>query len=173
MVLVVKNLPDNAGDKRCRFDSQVRKSPWRRTWQPAPVFLPGEFHGQRNLVDYSSWGLKESDMTEWLTLLHTSTLYLVYMNIILNYIISLHNVSEAKKKKDIESHNLFYLKNKMLMINNVAVYNVCVWILFFKINFYWSLVGLQCCVTFYCIAKWISSVHRCIPSFLDHLFSFR
>ena len=105
-------------------------------------------------MDYSSWGLKESDMTERLTLLHTSTLYLVYMNIVLNYITSLHNVSEAKKKKmDIESHNLFYLKSKVLMINNVAVYNVCVWILFFKINFYWSLVGLQYCVTFYCIAK--------------------
>ena len=54
---------------------------------------------------------------------------------------------------DIESHNLFYLKSKVLMINNVAVYNVCVWILFFKIIFYWSLVGLQYCVTFYCIAK--------------------
>ena len=27
--------------------------PWRRKWQPTPVFLPGEFHGQRNLVGYS------------------------------------------------------------------------------------------------------------------------
>ena len=53
-----------------------------------------------------------------------STLYLVYMNIILNYIISLHNVSKAKKKKDIESHSLFYLKNEVLMIKNVAIY-VC------------------------------------------------
>ena len=33
-----------------------------------PVFLPGEFHGQRNLVGYSPWSCKESDMTEWLTL---------------------------------------------------------------------------------------------------------
>ena len=32
-----------------------------------PVFLPGEFHGQRSLVGYSSWGRKESDMTEQLT----------------------------------------------------------------------------------------------------------
>ena len=38
--------------------------PWRRPWQPIPVFLPGEFHGQRNLVDYSPWGCKESDTTE-------------------------------------------------------------------------------------------------------------
>ena len=41
--------------------------PWRREWQPTPEFLPGEFHGQRSLVGYSSWGLKESDMTKWLT----------------------------------------------------------------------------------------------------------
>ena len=43
---------------RCRFDPWVRKIPWRRAWQPAPVFLPGESHGQRNLVGYSPWGRK-------------------------------------------------------------------------------------------------------------------
>ena len=41
---------------------------WRRKWQPTPVFLPGEFHGWRGLVGYSPWGHKESDTTEWLTL---------------------------------------------------------------------------------------------------------
>jgi len=41
--------------RRPEFDSWVRKSPWRRTWQPAPVFLPGESHGQRSLVGYSPW----------------------------------------------------------------------------------------------------------------------
>ena len=39
---------------------------WRRKWQPTPIFLPGEAPGQRRLVGYSSWGLKESDMTEGL-----------------------------------------------------------------------------------------------------------
>ena len=34
----------------------ARKIPWRREWQPTPVFLPGEFHGQRNLMGYSPWG---------------------------------------------------------------------------------------------------------------------
>ena len=29
---------------------------WRREWQPTPVFLPGEFHGQRNLEGYNPWG---------------------------------------------------------------------------------------------------------------------
>ena len=37
---------------------------WRRKWQPAPVFLPGESQGQRSLVDCSLWGRTESDMTE-------------------------------------------------------------------------------------------------------------
>ena len=37
--------------------------PWRRKWQPTPVFLPGEFHGERSLAGYSSW-----DTTEQLTL---------------------------------------------------------------------------------------------------------
>ena len=53
---------------RCRFDPQVRKIPWRRKWQPTPVFLPGWSHRQRSLVGYSPWGHKESDTTE-----HTHT----------------------------------------------------------------------------------------------------
>ena len=46
----------------------LRRSPWRREWQPTPVFLPGEFHGQRSLVGYSPWSHKRSDTTERLTL---------------------------------------------------------------------------------------------------------
>ena len=54
VVLVVKNPPANAGSvKRCRFDLWVRKISWRRQWQPTPVFLPGEFFGQRSLAGYS------------------------------------------------------------------------------------------------------------------------
>ena len=41
--------------------------PWRRKWQPTPLFLPGESHGQRSLVGYGPWGCKELDTTEWLT----------------------------------------------------------------------------------------------------------
>ena len=37
---------------------------WRREWLLTPVFLPGEFHGQRSLTGHSPWGLKESDTTE-------------------------------------------------------------------------------------------------------------
>ena len=50
------------------FDPRVGKIPWRRKWQPTLVFLPGESHGQRNLVGYSPWTRKESDTTEQLTL---------------------------------------------------------------------------------------------------------
>ena len=42
MVLAVKNLLANAGDMRRGFNPWVGKLPWRRAWQPPPVFLPGE-----------------------------------------------------------------------------------------------------------------------------------
>ena len=59
VVLAVKNLSANAGDiKRHRFDPWVRKSPWRRAWQPTPVFLPGKSHGQRSLTGYSPQGCR-------------------------------------------------------------------------------------------------------------------
>ena len=49
--------------KRCKFGPWVGKIPWKRAWQPTPVFLPGESQGQRSLVGCSLWGLR-SDMTE-------------------------------------------------------------------------------------------------------------
>ena len=55
--------------RRLGFDPWVGKIPWRRAWQPTPVFLHGEFHGQRSLPGYSPWGHKVSNTTEWLTLL--------------------------------------------------------------------------------------------------------
>ena len=54
--------------KRCKFHPWVGKIPWRREWQPTPVFLPREFHGRRSLVGCSPWGRKDSDTTERLTL---------------------------------------------------------------------------------------------------------
>ena len=41
--------------KRCGFEPWIRKIPWRRAWQPTPVFLLGELPGQRSLVGYSPW----------------------------------------------------------------------------------------------------------------------
>ena len=63
---MVKNL---LPFRRPGFDPCVQKIPWKREWQPAPVFLPGESHGQRSLAGYSRWDHKESDTTEQLTLL--------------------------------------------------------------------------------------------------------
>ena len=67
-------LPSGASGKesacQCRrgkismFDPCVGMICWSRKWQPTPVFLPGESHGQRNLVGFGPWRLKESDMTE-------------------------------------------------------------------------------------------------------------
>ena len=39
--------------RRHRFDPWIGKNPWKRKWQPTPVFLPGKYHGQRSLVGYS------------------------------------------------------------------------------------------------------------------------
>ena len=51
----------------------VGKIPWRREWQPTPIFLPGKFHGQKSLANCSPWGLKKLDTTELLTHTHTHT----------------------------------------------------------------------------------------------------
>ena len=53
--------------KRPGFNPWFGKIPWRRAWQPTPVFLPGKSHGQRSLAGYSPWGRCESDMTERLS----------------------------------------------------------------------------------------------------------
>ena len=58
---MVKNLLQY---RKLKLDPWVGKIPWRREWQLTPVFLPGEFDGQRSLVDNSPQGHKESDTTE-------------------------------------------------------------------------------------------------------------
>ena len=60
--------------KRRGFDPWVRKIPWRRAWQPTPVFFPGEPHGQRSLAGYSPWDRKTSDTTEATEHAHTISL---------------------------------------------------------------------------------------------------
>ena len=56
--------------RRPGFHPWVGKILWKRQWLPTPVFLPGEFHGQRSLAgyNYSPWGCKESNVTERLSL---------------------------------------------------------------------------------------------------------
>jgi len=84
---VVKN-PSACQCRRHGLNPWVRKIPWRRNWQPTPVFLSGKFHGQRSLVGYSPWGHKESDMTEWRhTHTHTQSAlqYCLWMVLWLNF----------------------------------------------------------------------------------------
>ena len=50
--------------RRRRFNPHLGKIPWRRAWQPTPVFLPGESLGQRSQVGYGPQGHKKLDMTE-------------------------------------------------------------------------------------------------------------
>ena len=50
--------------ERCGFCPWIKKVPWRREWQPTPISLLGESHGQRSLAGYSPWGCKELDMSE-------------------------------------------------------------------------------------------------------------
>ena len=80
---VVKTPPAKAGDSR--DVGSIWKILWRRKWQPTPVFLPGKFHGQRNLVGYSSWACKELDMTEWLSTHTGKTLRQYYESQNCNY----------------------------------------------------------------------------------------
>ena len=49
--------------RKCGFNPWVVKIPWRRKWQPNPVFLPGKSHGQRSLACASPWGCKELETT--------------------------------------------------------------------------------------------------------------
>ena len=60
---MVKNPPTNAGDIR-QASWIPGKIPWRRKWQPTPLLLPGESHGQRSLASYGPWGRKELEMIE-------------------------------------------------------------------------------------------------------------
>ena len=69
--------------RRPMFDPWVGKIPWSRAWQPTPVSLPGESHGQRSLVGYSPWGHKRVG-PDWATnifIFTTSTIHLISMRI--------------------------------------------------------------------------------------------
>ena len=60
----VENVPEV---QETRVQPLSGAGPWRKEWLPTLVFLSGEFHGQRSLVGYRSWGCKELDMTEEIT----------------------------------------------------------------------------------------------------------
>ena len=55
---------EDTGDTAGLIPWRVRKIPWRRAWQPTPVFLLGESHGQRSLAGYRPQGCTELDTAE-------------------------------------------------------------------------------------------------------------
>ena len=61
---MAKNLPAVQELQETQVRSLGQEGPWKRAWQPTPVFLPGESHGQRILVGYSPGGHQELDTTE-------------------------------------------------------------------------------------------------------------
>ena len=61
--------------KRCVLNPSVGKMPWRRAWQPIPVFLPGEFPGQRSLVSYSSLSHSQTQL-KWLSSSSSADVYI-------------------------------------------------------------------------------------------------
>ena len=73
---MVKHLP---ATRETWVRSLGWKIPWRRKWQPTPVFLPGESHGQRSLVGYSPWSRRVRQ--DWATSLHfTGSLVLLLLS---------------------------------------------------------------------------------------------
>ena len=98
--------------RRLMFNPWVRKIPWRREWLLTLVFLPGESHGHRSLAGYSPWGRKESDMTEQLTHIHLSPIYLsipiIYLSSLsiycLSYLSSMYFLSIYLSSTHLSTH---------------------------------------------------------------------
>ena len=67
--MVKQNLP---AMQETWVESLSEKDPWRREWQPTPVFWPREFHREGSLKGYSPWGYKELDTTDLLLVTHGS-----------------------------------------------------------------------------------------------------
>ena len=110
--------------KRRGFQLWVGKIPWRREWQPTPVFLPGKSHGQRTLVGYSPWGHRESDMTE-LTLLFSFlspiTFKLVFVSL------SLHSLAISYKWNHIVFVRCVWLTSLTIMFSGFICIVACVY----------------------------------------------
>ena len=81
--------------RKGRFDPWVGKIPWTRAWQPTPAFLPEKSYGQRSLMGYSPWGLKESDTTEHGTATYRACIILSSQN----YITGSIELAHLKYKK--------------------------------------------------------------------------
>ena len=105
---VVKNLPANAGNRRCRFDPWVEKIPWKRKWQPTPVFVPGKFHEKESLAGKPQ-SMKSQRM--WCNGAHVYIMYIISDMIILTcdrlYFLRLQITADGDCSHEIKRHLLF------------------------------------------------------------------
>ena len=107
---MVKNLP---AMEKTYVQTWVRKIPWRREWQPTPVFLPGEFHGQKSLAVYSPWGCKEWGTTE------QQTLPLPHVH---NYTTHI-SISNRRVTENLSDEQLHIVPQGRLHYNNLKVFS--------------------------------------------------
>ena len=112
VALLVKNLSANAGDTRdSGFSPWVGKIPWRRAWQPTPVFLPGESHEQRTLAGFSPWVCKESDTSEATE--HTQTQWDLGVKVSFSEALICMSISRILW---INTKNMVYFAKKILLV---------------------------------------------------------
>ena len=94
------------------FDPWVWKIPWRREWQPTPVFSPGESHGQRSLAGYSPWGQKSwTRLSDWTTttvfqLFSLLLLYLLWLSVISDLWVTIVTILEHQELQQCKMANL-------------------------------------------------------------------
>ena len=127
-----------------RVQPWVGKIPWKRKWQPTPVFLPGKSHQQRSLEGYSPWGHKESEASEHThtALRHTVDPWTTWVELFIS--VYTQNVFTSKYYSTIPS-----------MIESMDVEELQIWRAYYKFygdlkKNYWSIVDLQCCIGFSC-----------------------
>ena len=99
--LVVKNQPANAGDSGDMGSIPGWEYPWRKKWQPTPIFLPGVSDGQRILEGYSLWVHKELDRTE-----HTHRHFWILPSVIWNSQVSVISLVLSHHNKDLKRWTL-------------------------------------------------------------------
>ena len=165
--------------RRPEFNPWVGKTPWRRAWQPTPVFLPRESSWTEEPGRLQSMGLQRV-RHQWATKHSISArgqCCSCYMNQV-----------QSQVHKPFQSEQLFSQEKTPSLGNmfrdvyrhfKISVSEPCNLTLFFLkaqftyffllINFYWSVVSLQCCISFRHTAKWVTFTYTYIHSSSDFL----
>ena len=136
--------------------------PWRRTWQPTSVFLPGEFHGQRSLEGYSYWGRSQRVRHDWATNTHT---------VLHSGCINVYSHQQCRR-----AHFSPHLSQHLLFVDFFFLISqfICRFLMVVLNSIRWYLI-----VTFVCITSKISEIEHlfihllaiCMSSFDTCLFS--